>query len=187
MIGALELLLTGWKWSVSIILPVKKSVQITPAVNLGFCYPYWQLRVTLKTFINPNFKYLSNYTLFHRNISIRLFFTILPYLTNALIWQKMCTNKMRQAKQTSQNLGQDIHFPCVHCPLYKPEWNPLCHHCSMRLEKAKTFASLNCQKADFLASVKVEAQKGKSCTGSAVLPSRDTLEMWAKSVSGTTA
>lgn len=59
--------------------------------------------------------------------------------------------------------------------------------CSMRLEKAKTLASLNCQKEDLVASVEFEEQKGKFCTGSPVLPNRGMLKMWAKNVSGTTA
>lgn len=108
--------------------------------------------------------------------------------TNASLLQKTyITNVLRQAKQTSQNLGHGIHFQCVHNHLYKPERNPLCHLCSMRLEKAETLASLNCQKADLFASVEFEAQKGTFCTGSPALPNRDTLEMWGKKVSGITA
>lgn len=138
-------LLTGWKLNVSINLPIRNSIEIRPAVNL-------------KTIINPKSKCLSNYMPFHRSINKSLIFTILRYLTNALLLQKMCTNKMRQAKQTSQNPGHGTHFPCMHCPSYKPKWNPLCHYCSMRLEKAEALASLNCQKAE-LVSVEVEGQK----------------------------
>lgn len=51
----------------------------------------------------------------------------------------------------------------------------------MRLEKAETLASLNCQKADLFASVEFEAQKYRTfCTGSPASPNRDMLEMWAK-------
>lgn len=57
----------------------------------------------------------------------------------------------------------------------------------MRLEKAETLASLNCQKADLFASVEIEAQKGTFCTGSPALSNGNMLEIWAKQVLGITA
>lgn len=56
---------------------------------------------------------------------------------------------------------------------------------SLLNEARESRASLNCQKADLLGSCEAEAQKGKFFTGSLVLPSRDTLEMQAKSFSCT--
>lgn len=53
MIGAILQLLTGWKWNVSINLPAKK---ITPAVNLGVCYPYLEITCHIKDTYKSKFQ-----------------------------------------------------------------------------------------------------------------------------------